>query len=105
MYPTPELVLDAVRQTRVPVLAIKPMAGGRYLGHQAFEYVFDEVGVAGCMFGLGTVQQVRETAGAAREQAPPRIAHPAPAKQGFNLVAVINSLTNHKVQPYFITNS
>ncbi len=43
------------------------MAGGRYLGHKAFEYVFDEVGVAGCMFGMGTVEQVRETAGAARE--------------------------------------
>ena len=51
----------------MPVLAIKPMAGGRTLGHQAFEYVFDEVGVDGCMFGMGTVDQVRETATAARE--------------------------------------
>jgi hypothetical protein len=51
----------------VPVIAIKPMAGGRYLGRPAFEYVFDEVGVAGCMFGMGTAEQVRETAGAARE--------------------------------------
>jgi aryl-alcohol dehydrogenase-like predicted oxidoreductase len=67
MYPTPELVLDAVRQTRVPVLAIKPMAGGRYLGAKAFEYVFHEVGVDGCMFGMGTIEQVRETATAARE--------------------------------------
>jgi hypothetical protein len=67
MYPTPEMALDAVRQASVPVIAIKPMAGGRYLGHKAFEYVFDEVGVAGCMFGMGTVEQVRETAGAARE--------------------------------------
>jgi len=67
MYPTPEMALDAIRQASVPVIAIKPMAGGRYLGRQAFEYVFDEVGVAGCMFGLGTVEQVRETAAAARE--------------------------------------
>jgi hypothetical protein len=67
MYPTPEIALDAIRQASVPVIAIKPMAGGRYLGRQAFEYVFDEVGVAGCMFGMGTVAQVRETAGAARE--------------------------------------
>jgi hypothetical protein len=48
------------------VLAIKPMAGGRYLGRKAFEYVYDEVGVDGCMFGMGTVEQVRETATAAR---------------------------------------
>jgi hypothetical protein len=67
MYPTPEMALDAIRQASVPVIAIKPMAGGRYLGHKAFEYVFEEVGVAGCMFGMGTVEQVRETAGAARE--------------------------------------
>jgi hypothetical protein len=67
MYPTPEMALDAIRQASVPVLAIKPMAGGRHLGRKAFEYVFDEVGVDGCMFGLGTVAQVRETASAARE--------------------------------------
>jgi len=67
MYPTPEMALDAIRQTRVPVLAIKPMAGGRTLGQQAFEYVYNEVGVDGCMFGMGTVEQVRETATAARE--------------------------------------
>jgi hypothetical protein len=67
MYPTPEMALHAIRQTSVPVLAIKPMAGGRFLGHQAFEYVYDEVGVDGCMFGMGTVEQVRETASAARE--------------------------------------
>jgi hypothetical protein len=66
MYPTPEMALAAIRQASVPVLAIKPMAGGRYLGRKAFEYVFDEVGVDGCMFGLGTVDQVRETAAAAR---------------------------------------
>jgi hypothetical protein len=67
MYPTPELALDAIRQTSLPVLAIKPMAGGRFLGRKAFEYVFDEVGVDGCMFGMGTVEQVRATANAARE--------------------------------------
>jgi hypothetical protein len=43
------------------------MAGGRYLGPKAFEYVYNEVGVDGCMFGMGTVAQVRDTATAARE--------------------------------------
>ena len=49
-----------------PVIAIKPMAGGRFLGHQAFEYVFDEIGVQASMFGMGTIDQVRETTRAAR---------------------------------------
>ena len=40
---------------------------GRYLGHKAFEYVYIAVGAAGFINGMGTVEQVRETAGAARE--------------------------------------
>jgi hypothetical protein len=67
MYPTPEIALDAIRQASAPVIAIKSMAGGRYLGHRAFEYVFDEVGVAATMFGMGTVAQVSETTRAAKE--------------------------------------
>lgn len=67
MFPTPDLAIEAIRSVQKPVLAIKPMAGGRCLGHQAFEYVFDEVGVAAAMFGMGTLEQVRETTTAARE--------------------------------------
>ncbi len=66
MFPIQERVVDAVRQTDKPVIAIKPMAGGRYLGTQAFEYVFNDVGVEACMFGMGTIEQVTETATAAR---------------------------------------
>jgi hypothetical protein len=66
MLPTQELALDAIRNVSKPVIAIKPMAGGRFLGEQAFEYVFDQVGVAASMFGMGTVEQVRQTTGAAR---------------------------------------
>ena len=67
MSPTREIALDAIRQATKPVIAIKPMAGGRYLGHQAFEYVFDVVGVAATMFGMGTIEQVKETTKAAKE--------------------------------------
>jgi hypothetical protein len=67
MSPTRELALDAIRQAGKPIIAIKPMAGGRYLGHQAFEFVLNEVGVAATMFGMGTLEQVRETTRAARE--------------------------------------
>jgi len=61
MTPTRDIALDALRQTRKPIIAIKPMAGGRYLGPKAFEYVYNEVGVAATMFGMGTLAQVRET--------------------------------------------
>jgi hypothetical protein len=67
MFPTQDLALDAIRNASKPVIAIKPMAGGRYLGPKAFEYVFDEIGVAASMFGMGTVEQVRETTQAARQ--------------------------------------
>jgi hypothetical protein len=66
MFPTREIALDAIRNVTKPVISIKPMAGGRYLGHKAFEFVFDEVGVAASMFGMGTIEQVRETTEAAK---------------------------------------
>ncbi|MCZ6677929.1 MAG: hypothetical protein O7E52_11835 [Candidatus Poribacteria bacterium] len=67
MFPTQDIALDAIRNVKKPVIAIKPMAGGRYLGHKAFEFVFDKVGVAASMFGMGTLEQVRETTQAAKE--------------------------------------
>jgi hypothetical protein len=67
MFPTPDKALDALRQASVPVIAIKPLAGGRDLGRKAFEYVFDDVRAAAVMFGMGTIAQVRETTRAARE--------------------------------------
>ena len=66
MFPTQDRVVDAVRNTNKPVICIKPMAGGRYLGEKAFEYVFNDVGVESVMFGMATIEQVTETATAAR---------------------------------------
>ena len=66
MLPTQELALDAIRSASKPIIAIKPMAGGRFLGEQAFDYVFIVVGVSASMFGMGTLEQVRQTTGAAR---------------------------------------
>jgi hypothetical protein len=67
MFPTQDIALDAIRQVNKPVIAIKPMAGGRYLGHKAFEFVFEEAGVAASMFGMGTLDQVKETTQAATQ--------------------------------------
>ena len=65
MFPTRDKVIDVLKNINKPVIAIKPMAGGRYLGHKAFDYVFNEVGVQASMFGMGTIDQVRETTTAA----------------------------------------
>lgn len=66
MFPSRDHAIDAIKNASKPVIAIKPMAGGRYLGHKAFDFVFNEVGVGASMFGMGTVGQVRETTRAAK---------------------------------------
>ena len=67
MFPTQEIALDAITTAKKPVMSIKPMAGGRFLGPQAFDFVFNKVGVTATMFGMGTIDQVRETTAAARQ--------------------------------------
>jgi hypothetical protein len=67
MSPTPEMALAAIWEASTPIIAIKPLAGGRIPVHSAFEYVFDEVRVAAAVFGMGTLEQVGETTQAARE--------------------------------------
>lgn len=67
MFPTRDLVVDAIQHAEKPVIAIKPLAGGRYLGHKAFDYVFEKIGVAASMFGMGTIDQVSQTVGWAKE--------------------------------------
>jgi hypothetical protein len=67
MFPTRDLVVDAIQKAQKPVIAIKPMAGGRYLGTKAFDYVYNKVGVPATMFGMGTITQVKQTVQAARE--------------------------------------
>ena len=66
MFPTRDLAIDAIKQTSKPIIAMKALAGGRYLGTKAFEYVYNDVQVESCMFGLGTINQVDETANSAK---------------------------------------
>ena len=61
MLPTPETALAAIRAAKKPIISIKPMAGGRLLGTEAFDYVLNDVGVAATMFGLGTIDEVTWT--------------------------------------------
>ena len=67
MFPTQELALDAITQANKPVFSIKPLAGGRYIDPKAFEYVFDDAGADFCMYGMGTVNQIRQTTLAAKK--------------------------------------
>lgn len=67
MLPVPDAALAAIRACRTPVIAIKPMGGGRLVQQEAFDYVLNEVGVAATMFGLGTLAEVRQTVDLARQ--------------------------------------
>ena len=67
MLPTPDLAVRAIREASKPVIAIKPQAGGRFLGQKAFDYVFNEIGAAACMFGMGTVEETGETIAEAKK--------------------------------------
>ena len=66
MFPTRDIAVDAIKHTNRPVIGMNPLAGGRYLGPKAFEYVFDTIGADSCMYGLGSCKQVQETTIAAK---------------------------------------
>lgn len=70
MLPTPESARAAIRASSLPVIAIKPMAGGRLCTQEAFDHVFNDMGVAASMFGMGTLQEVKETIANARRALP-----------------------------------
>ena len=61
MFPNKETAEFAVKNTHKPVIGMKPLAGGRFLGEQAFEYIFDKLKINSCMFGMGTIEQTDST--------------------------------------------
>ena len=61
MFPNRETVEFALKNTNKPVIGMKPLAGGRFLGEKAFEYVFDKLKINSCMFGMGTIKQADST--------------------------------------------
>jgi hypothetical protein len=68
MFPTQRLVLEAVKSASKPVIAIKPLAGGRIRPKQAFEYVYEIVGAESCMVGVSSDGELDTDLKAAREQ-------------------------------------
>lgn len=61
MFPTQELAVQAIYATSKPVIAIKPLGGGRVPPQIAFSYVFKDVGVHAAMVGIGSLTEAQET--------------------------------------------
>jgi len=66
MFPTKLSAERAVKSVEKAVYAIKPLAGGRVSPKRAFTYVFN-FQVEGCMFGVGSVAELKEDIKAAIE--------------------------------------
>jgi len=60
MFPTPNTALQAIRSSQKPIIAIKPLAGGRIPPRHALEYVYKELGIDSCMIGVGSESEAEE---------------------------------------------
>jgi hypothetical protein len=58
MFPTQHVALDAIKNASKPVIAIKPLAGGRIPARQAFQYVYEIAGVDSCMVGVSSEEEL-----------------------------------------------
>jgi len=67
MFPTQSLAVEAIRRAGKPVIAIKPLGGGRVRPEKAFRYIFQRIGIPTAMVGIGSIQEAEETLGAASE--------------------------------------
>jgi hypothetical protein len=66
MLPTHSQALEAITSTAKPVIAIKPLAGGRIPPSQAFEYVFQVAHADAVMMGVASEKEFDEDLTAAR---------------------------------------
>ncbi|MBS7610077.1 hypothetical protein KEJ36_03720 [Candidatus Bathyarchaeota archaeon] len=60
MLPSQEEALKAIKASSKPIVAIKPLAGGRIRPGEAFSYVFKDVGVDACMIGVASEEELDE---------------------------------------------
>lgn len=67
MFPTKELAAEALKKARKPVIAIKPLAGGRIPPQEALEYVYNDLKAQTCMIGVASEAEVEEDLEAARK--------------------------------------
>jgi hypothetical protein len=67
MFPTQRHVVQAIRTAGKPVIAIKPLGGGRIPPQEAFRYLFHELQIPAVMVGVGSMEEAEETFTAATE--------------------------------------
>jgi len=60
MFPTQEIALEAIRGVKKPVIAIKPLAGGRIAPREALEWISKKTKIAACMIGVGSESEADE---------------------------------------------
>jgi hypothetical protein len=60
MFPTRDTALEAIKTAKRPVIAIKPLAGGRIKPREALRHVYKEVGISFCMIGVGSENEAEE---------------------------------------------
>ncbi len=65
MFPTQRASEDAVKNSKQPVIAIKPFAGGRLHPKVALEYVYNELDIPSCMIGVASLKELEQDASTA----------------------------------------
>ena len=60
MLPDMDAALKAIRAAEKPVIAIKPLAGGRVPPEEALSFVYEDVNVEACMVGAASEEEVEE---------------------------------------------
>jgi hypothetical protein len=72
MFPTRRLAVEAIKKAGKPVIAIKPLGGGRVRPERAFRYVFQELKIPVAMVGIASLEEAEETLGAAKKVLSPQ---------------------------------
>jgi len=67
MFPNRDSAVEAIRAAKRPVIAIKPLAGGRIKPREALEHVYSEMGIDFCMIGVGSEREAEEDFSTAHE--------------------------------------
>jgi len=67
MFPTRGSAIEAIKVAKKPVIAIKPLAGGRIRPREALEHIYRELGIDFCMMGVGSEREAEEDFSLARK--------------------------------------
>jgi hypothetical protein len=67
MLPTVKHALRAIQKSTRPIIAIKPLAGGRLRPAKAFQYVFNEARIHACMIGVASKREMAQDFGTAKQ--------------------------------------